>query len=103
MAYKVRCTSCGKSMRLPEGDAGRPVVCLACGTKFVAPPANAPQAPKSGAAAAGAVTKSVSPAEKAKSTARDAPPPLTALLDTGPMAEPKKLKVAPLPPPKGPS
>jgi hypothetical protein len=39
MAYKVRCSHCGKSMLLPEGDAGLPVVCLACGTKFLAPDA----------------------------------------------------------------
>jgi hypothetical protein len=39
MAYKVRCSACGKSLLLPEGDAGLAVVCLACGTKFVAPPA----------------------------------------------------------------
>src|SRR5690242_528299 len=41
MAYKVRCPSCGKSMRLPEGDAGLPVVCLACGAKYTAPKADA--------------------------------------------------------------
>src|SRR4051794_27754866 len=40
MAYKVRCPACGKSVRLPEGDAGLAVVCLACGTKFVAPPSS---------------------------------------------------------------
>ena len=38
MAYKVRCSACGKSMWLPESDAGLGVVCLACGTKFAAPP-----------------------------------------------------------------
>jgi hypothetical protein len=37
MAYKVRCSACGKSMWLPESDAGLGVVCLACGTKFAAP------------------------------------------------------------------
>src|SRR5215207_140114 len=37
MAIKVRCSACGKSMRLPDGEAGRTVVCLACGTRLSVP------------------------------------------------------------------
>ena len=34
---KARCPSCGKSTVLEETDAGLPVVCLACGSRYVAP------------------------------------------------------------------
>ena len=41
---KFPCPSCRKSMELPDSDGGMPVVCLACGHRFVAP-APAPAAP----------------------------------------------------------
>lgn len=41
MAFKVRCPACGKQMQLPDGEAGRNIICLACGTKLRAPAAGA--------------------------------------------------------------
>jgi hypothetical protein len=33
----LRCPACGKTFRLPSADAGLPVVCVACGERFIAP------------------------------------------------------------------
>src|SRR5687768_6904080 len=37
MPLKVKCSACGKTVRLPESDAGLSAVCPACGKAFVAP------------------------------------------------------------------
>src|SRR5205085_11348024 len=37
MAVAVRCPGCGKTVRLEAIEAGSPVMCPACGTRFAAP------------------------------------------------------------------
>src|SRR5438477_8516629 len=39
---RARCPSCGKSASFGDADAGQPVVCLACGARYVAPDPLAP-------------------------------------------------------------
>lgn len=38
MASKIRCPACGKGVTPSEADAGRPVLCVACGQSFPGPP-----------------------------------------------------------------
>ena len=40
---RARCPSCRKSATLNEADAGQPVVCLACGQRYLAPDPSAPE------------------------------------------------------------
>src|SRR5688572_2188131 len=37
MQSKIRCPACRKGVAVGPADAGRPVLCLACGRSFVAP------------------------------------------------------------------
>src|SRR4051794_24669557 len=39
---RARCPSCGKSASFGDADAGQPVVCLACGARYLAPDPLAP-------------------------------------------------------------
>src|SRR4051812_6530852 len=44
MSYRVLCSACGKVMTLEDDAEGEMLVCIACGTRLVAPPAPLVQA-----------------------------------------------------------
>src|SRR5690242_7802381 len=62
MSYRVLCSACGKVMTLEDDAEGEMLVCIACGTRLVAPPAPLVQAREAeddedGAAAASDATE----------------------------------------------
>ena len=57
MPLKVRCPACGKSVRVPESDAGLAAICAACGTQYTIPD----DAPPAGAFSAAAPAVSAAP------------------------------------------